>query len=66
MFERIRNRVRQSVHHAQVECARWWLLRKLDRIGMPRSESTRIVGFVLDSKFPHPTEDVCESTEKES
>jgi hypothetical protein len=41
------NRVRRAL-------ARWWLLRKLDKVGMPRSESTRYVEFVLDSKFPTP------------
>jgi hypothetical protein len=34
--------------------ARRWMLRRLDKIGMPRSESTRLVEYVLDSKFPTP------------
>lgn len=41
MFRRIRRAL-----------ARWWLLRKLDRLGMSRAESEKLVGFVLDSKFP--------------
>jgi hypothetical protein len=32
--------------------ARRWMLRKLDKLGMPRSESTRLIDVVLDSKFP--------------
>jgi hypothetical protein len=44
--------MRRLIRRAQYALARWWLYRKLDKIGMPRSESTRIVEYVLDSKFP--------------
>jgi hypothetical protein len=44
-MRRLINRLRRAL-------ARRWMLRRLDKIGLARSESEKLVDYVLDSEFP--------------